>query len=151
MSDPAGPVQFSLGDLGGPFGKFSDHSERWTKRTTKTAWSSPEAIMSANGPNPRVVNDRKNSIPTLMGSRPRTTGKSMPDPTAQAQGFVSGHVLTIAQAEAGLRHFSVGSGLPGPNQLAPPLPGMPLSPKSVLVKGEPHLSISWNRRHVNFR
>ena len=43
MSDPAGPVQFSLGDLGGPFGKFSDHSERWTKRTTKTAWSSPEA------------------------------------------------------------------------------------------------------------
>ena len=44
MSDPAGPVQFSLGDLGGPFGKFSDHSERWTKRTTKTAWSSPEAF-----------------------------------------------------------------------------------------------------------
>ena len=45
MSDPAGPVQFSLGDLGGPFGKFSDHSERWTKRTTKTAWSSPEAYV----------------------------------------------------------------------------------------------------------
>ena len=44
MSDPAGPVQFSLGDLGGPFGKFSDHSERWTKRTTKTAWSNPEAV-----------------------------------------------------------------------------------------------------------
>ena len=50
MSDPAGPVQFSLGDLGGPFGKFSDHSERWTKRTTKTAWSSPEAHSKAEAP-----------------------------------------------------------------------------------------------------
>ena len=49
MSDPAGPVQFSLGDLGGPFGKFSDHSERWTKRTTKTAWSSPEACAGRAG------------------------------------------------------------------------------------------------------
>ena len=49
MSDPAGPVQFSLGDLGGPFGKFSDHSERWTKRTTKTAWSNREAQSSGLG------------------------------------------------------------------------------------------------------
>ena len=61
------------------------------------------------------------------------------------------HILTIAQAEAGFRLLFVGPGLPGPKQLAPPLPMMPLPPKSVLAEREPHVSIPRDCCHLNFR
>ena len=62
------------------------------------------------------------------------------------------HVLAIAQPENGLQPL-VGTE-PRPillDELAPPLPVVPVFRPSVVVEHVPHVSVSWNRSHVCFR